>query len=317
MRAQVTKAMAKRAVEAALYLFRDTNILSIGVGHKRTARKKSSRMAVVFTVYRKVVNRKLIAEGYTIPKRLRVPAKGKAVAFAIATDVVQQRRKSFSTTTSPVGSKIQPEGSLSFGTFGAAVCDQDNRLFILSGSHVFTDYGRRAQIGQRIMDAASGREIAVLFRYFELLPGYPNYADVGLAELTAGDVIERIRANPDLKGIGTTEMGASVRVVGASSGSNSGEVSRLSVTERVFGWGGDPNASCIMSDQIEIEHLGVNGDSGAVVRDSDNKAVGLFIADNGRFDLMTDIRRVLLFASQPGTMICGPGDNRVLQLKPM
>jgi hypothetical protein len=72
-----------------------------------------------------------------------------------------------------------------------------------------------------------------------------------------------------------------------------------------------------MSDQIEIEHLGVNGDSGAVVRDSDNKAVGLFIADNGRFDLMTDIRRVLLFASQPGTMICGPGDNRVLQLKPM
>jgi hypothetical protein len=307
----------RRAIAAARGLFRDPNVLAIGIGERKRDRRPTGEIALVVTVMDKP-GIEHVAHGYRVPRKLRVPATRTQRGFELVTDVIVGQRKRFAVgarvAARDLSLRICPEGHGSEGTLGGIVEDQHGAVFLLSCSHVLSDFGR-VPIGGPIFELERGRRIARLTRYFDLVPGATNYADVAIAKLASG-VVDDLLPRTSVRSVATASPGKgdAVQMFVQDATPSGGHVSQIDVQEKVYGWGGSETDYVVMAGQIEVEDLGVRGDSGAVVTDAQGRAVGLFIADNGSRDLMTPIARVLEFAGKPDITVHANADTEALEL---
>jgi hypothetical protein len=285
-------------------------VIGVAVGPKHTAGRRAG-LAVVVLVRRKLVGRKL-RPGQRVPRTL--DARSLGMGKALPTDVRAVgvgRLESLFSAERPahpgfnVGNELEGSGTITCllraRTGGA--------LLALSCTHVIGRFGD-AGAGEVVMvpsrDEAEGMgvlgraPIGVLER---VLPLGRSFAD-GLGNVDAATFRPGRPADVDaalaLVGVRPTgvcddvSVGMKVHKVGATSGLTFGEVTAIHATIGL----GYPTPSGGMatvwfSDAIGISQFTRPGDSGALVLDEQDRAVGLHIGSLDDSSICLPIQRVL------------------------
>lgn len=190
------------------------------------------------------------------------------------------------------------------GTFGAVVYDlKTGEPLILSNNHILANSsnGRdgRAKIGDPILQPgaadgglSSANVLAKLMRYYTLDEApQANEVDCALARPIKKELIA-----PGILGIGLVSgvskaaAGMSVKKSGRTTGITEGQIRAVNVTTSVnYGQG----RVLKFANQIFTTKMSEGGDSGSLVLDANNKAIGLLFAGSDQGTLLNPIETVL------------------------
>jgi len=126
---------------------------------------------------------------------------------------------------------------------------------------------------------------------FEKEVARENIVDAALAEpikreLVSSTILEIGR----VEGLGEAGIGDKVRKSGRTSGVTEGHVKLVEVTVRVSL---EPYKEAVFSDQVMTDMLSRPGDSGSLVLDVQNRAVGLLFAGSGTMTIFNKISNVM------------------------
>lgn len=282
-------------------------VIGVGLGFKEVGGIKTGQEAIMILVKRKVPSGQL-EKHQLVPKMIN----------GVVTDVIEVGKvKAYSGVNSAVvlqnsASRMRPAAPgvsmghyrVTAGTFGAVVYDKNNgQALILSNNHILANSsnGRdlRAKIGDSILQPGAidgGRTsndvIARLKRYVALTE-YPNKntVDCALAQPLSHDLIV-----PDVIGIGkilgvvSPQLGMEVKKSGRTTGLTSGQIRAVNVTLNVsYGRG----RTLRFDNQILTTNMSAGGDSGSLVVEKANNAVGLLFAGSDQGTLLNPIQKVL------------------------
>lgn len=187
------------------------------------------------------------------------------------------------------------------GTFGAVVYDaQTNEPLILSNNHVIANTSmttnQLANINDAIVQPAhldgNNSVIGSLAKYAALYPfPQPNTVDCALAKPANASMID-----PDIveigkvKGVADAVIGMSVKKSGRTTGLTTGKIRALNATIDVnYG----ENRTIRFEKQIVTTKMSDPGDSGSLVLDRNNHAVGLLFAGSNVSTIVNPIKPVM------------------------
>lgn len=187
------------------------------------------------------------------------------------------------------------------GTFGAVVYDRiNNAPFILSNNHVLANISLtdrpKAKANDPIVQPANldgkNKTIGKLAKYAALNP-YPkaNVADCALAKpIKAKDIRPQILEIGRIEGVADPVIGMRVKKSGRTTGLTFGEIRAVDATLKVnYGDG----IILRFENQIVASRMSEPGDSGSLVVDMKNKAVGLLFAGSNQSTIINPIEPVL------------------------
>lgn len=193
---------------------------------------------------------------------------------------------------------------VSAGTFGAVVYDKrTGEPFILSNNHVLANSsnGRdgRARIGDSIYQpgvadggTSTNKVLAKLVRY-QTLDDFPreNEVDCALARpIKREDIAPEILEIGLVSGITEPVVGMTVKKSGRTTGLTEGQIRAINVTTQVnYGQG----RILRFKNQIFTTRMSEGGDSGSLVVNEKNQAVGLLFAGSDQGTLLNPIAKVL------------------------
>ncbi|GBC71185.1 hypothetical protein HRbin02_00964 [Candidatus Calditenuaceae archaeon HR02] len=184
------------------------------------------------------------------------------------------------------------------GTLGCLVRDNEGHVYILSNNHVLAN-SNNARIGDPIYqpgpyDGGNPNDtIATLWTWTFLNPNGINYVDAALARpINIQDVSPDIFYIGKVRGVGMPTLSLHVKKSGRTTGLTRGvivilrayvKVNYLSLGHLTF------------DDQIVIQPGGFSkgGDSGSLVVDENNRAIGVLFAGSDIFSLANPINRVM------------------------
>jgi len=187
------------------------------------------------------------------------------------------------------------------GTFGAVVYGtSNNEQFILSNNHVLANStmigDEKAKVGDTIVQPANGdglnTEIAKLAKIIPLkLQPDTNVVDCALARpLNPADVSPDILEIGIVKGTVDPVVGMQIQKSGRTTGHTTGKIRAVQATVKVnYG----ENKVLIFEDQIVANAMSKPGDSGSLVLDMKNRAVGLLFAGSTLSTVINPIKPVL------------------------
>jgi len=190
------------------------------------------------------------------------------------------------------------------GTFGAVVYDRRNgQPLILSNNHVLANSSngrdRRVKIGDLILqpgaiDGGSTLEdgIARLKKYVALNE-YPrrNNVDCALAQpLNDELIVPEILEIGLVRGTVAAKVGMNVKKTGRTTGLTTGRIRAVNVDLNV-GYGS--GRTLRFQNQILTTNMSAGGDSGSLVLEENNHAVGLLFAGSDQATLLNPIQKVL------------------------
>lgn len=187
------------------------------------------------------------------------------------------------------------------GTFGAVVYDQEtDEPLILSNNHVLANTSMtdrdRAEIGDSIMQPAvmdtKSKELGVLARYVHLNPyPSPNLVDCALAKpLNNQDISPEILDIGIVAGVCEPVVGMPLKKSGRTTGYTTGKIRALNATIDVNYGNGE---KIRFEKQIIASPMSAPGDSGSLVLNTENKAVGLLFAGSNLSTVINPIYSVL------------------------
>lgn len=257
-------------------------VQGVGVGNKVVHRIATKEKALQVYVDRKVY-------GSLLPTALRIPDEIEGVP----TDVVE-------TGVFKIGRKFPPiyqrrvrpaipgisvaHKDVSAGTFGALVREGSD-IYILSNNHVLANEDR-GRVGDNILQPGpydGGRPdrdtIAQLAAGVPLKKDEANLVDAAIATpVVREDVAPEILNIGRAKGEAEPEVDMAVRKTGRTTRYTEGVITATDVTLRV----GYSTGSLIFTDQFLVSgargKFSDGGDSGSLIVDKDNRAVGLLFA---------------------------------------
>lgn len=189
------------------------------------------------------------------------------------------------------------------GTLGAIVYEKNGQPLILSNNHVLANSSngkdRRARIGDLILQPGvydgglkSANAIAKLYKYVALA-NYPaaNRMDCALAKPLKNNLVDpKIMEIGKVEGVRPPSLGMTVQKSGRSSGITTGEIRALEVSVNVdYGQG----RVLRFENQILTTAMSVPGDSGSLVLDMNNSAIGLLFAGSDTTTVMNPIQEIL------------------------
>lgn len=118
-----------------------------------------------------------------------------------------------------------------------------------------------------------------------------NIVDAAIARpLSSDSVITSILELGDISGTGEAEIGQIVRKSGRTTGLTKGRVTVVDVTIRVTMGSG---SQALFTDQVMTDMLSMPGDSGSLVLNEDNQAVGLLFAGSNTMTLFNRFSNVM------------------------
>lgn len=296
--------MDKRSKESLLTL---PHVIGLGQGFKEVKGVITEQEAVIVLVKRKVPSEQL-RKHQLIPKTID----------GLVTDVIEVgEMKAYSVVNPEVSlqssiSRMRPAAPgvsighyrTTAGTFGAVVYNRKSgQPLILSNNHILANSsnGRdlRAKIGDPILQpgkidggSTSKDTIARLKKYVGLNE-YPkiNNVDCALAQPLSNDLV-----TPDVIGIGkvlgvaSPQVGLDVKKSGRTTGLTTGQIRAVNVTLYVnYGRG----RTLRFENQILTTNMSSAGDSGSLVVEKNNKAVGLLFAGSDQGTILNPIQKVL------------------------
>ena len=283
------------------------NVVAVGLGYKtRAGRKLNTPSIVVF------VSEKLPAEELA-PQDLVPTEIGGVMTDVVAVGLIKPLHSYDYSLTPPIVDPtkkvrpIQPGCSIGHylvaaGTLGCIVRDrQTSRPLLLSNNHILANSSNgsdgRCRAGDPILQPGTydgghyPRDIiASLERYIPIREA-ENLADAAVATPVADLVIneEIIGAGP-VKGISDALPGMAVRKFGRTTGLTRGEVMAIQVDTNPIHYNG---YAATFINQIFLSNMSAGGDSGALIMDTTNNAVGLLFAGSNVFTIASPISNVL------------------------
>lgn len=269
------------------------NVLGLGLACKETNRIKTFERCIQVFVEKKLPLKNLNSYNVIPP-----------FYHGIKTDVIETgifKRNVLTQRIRPTlgGCSISPSNRNYYGTLGCLVT-KHNQIFILSNNHVLSDLNTLPLYTSIVQPGVpnGGRSpfdiIAYLSDYVPLLFNAPGYKPENLVDAAIAVVSDTSLVSPYIfqigppKGIASVSIGSQVQMVGATTGYDSGEVTAIGAT---FVIDEDPIAS-LMIDQVITTPMGDAGDSGSLVLDFNNNAVGLYFGGsffNGYFSPINNV----------------------------
>ena len=185
------------------------------------------------------------------------------------------------------------------GTLGCVVIDNETgEKLILSNNHVLADCNR-GKIGDEIYQPGPYDHpicpedlLARLYRYVEIKePPHANLVDAAVAKPIQEEwVSDEILEVGKVKGVATVSEGDVVKKSGRTTGVTEAKVFDCNATVKVYGY---PWGYSIFEDQMLTYAMAAGGDSGSLVLNKNNQAVGLLFAGSDRFTVVNKIHHVL------------------------
>ncbi|AEB76100.1 conserved hypothetical protein [Clostridium botulinum BKT015925] len=272
------------------YFLSKTNVIGIGLGFKSIKGSNTSQKCIKVFTSEKVDNGEL-------PPAQLVPA----IYKGIRTDVVQSGNIEFTGLTqkkrpAPGGYSIGPPLKTQTGTMGCLVTDGSD-VFILGNNHVLADLNF-LPIGTPIMQPgpddggkANTDVIAKLTKYIPIkFHKKENYVDAAIAKVIDKKLVSAsIAFIGNIKGIGKPNLEEGVKKVGRTTEFTVGKISAIYATY-VLKYN---SKEVLFKDQIFTTNMADYGDSGAILVDYRNYALGLLIAGSESFTVYNNIYKVL------------------------
>ncbi|HYU06015.1 MAG TPA: hypothetical protein VEM77_02405 [Thermoplasmata archaeon] len=284
-------------------LFRKRNVVGVGIANKVVGGRRTDEPCVVVFVERKVP-RSQLRPNDLIPETIE----------AMKTDVVETGRiQALQARTdrwrpAPGGVSIG-HYRITAGTLGVVARRADARM-ILSNNHVLAKENA-ASIGDPILqpgpyDGGTDRDrIATLDAFvpivfdgfldwllslFGIARPVRNVVDAALGKpLSDADVSDEILEIGTVSGTVSGTIGMPVKKSGRTTGLTQGQITAVAATIRVF-YGLTRTAR--FRDQLVASALSQGGDSGSLIVDADNRAIGLLFAGSSNTTILNPIGEV-------------------------
>lgn len=289
-------------------------VQGLGLGEKFSDGAATGELALRVYVDQK---RPLASLKNPVPKRVTLPELG--LAHTDVLEIGRVGKESFTTRVRPAmpGCSVgHPD--VSYGTFGCLVRrrGEEDRLYILSNSHVLADEGI-AQIGDDTLQ--QGAEVGgsvpadVIGTLEDFVPfsftpsGFPNLMDAAITKVkrknSVKDEIRILQFAP--KGVGRViKRGMPVKKVGATSDFTVGVVTdinfRFALDYKLPGHrsafysrpGHGDSGRVGFTDQVLCTRYTSEGDSGSVVLNKYDRVIGLHFAGSPSASVFSPIRPV-------------------------
>lgn len=289
------------------YLFSLSHVVGLGYGIKETGGKQTGRKAVIVMVRKKVAASRLAAH-QMIPKRIEgMPSDVIEVGWVTAHPAAIKKNEPVSKSRTsrwrpaPGGVSIG-HFRITAGTLGSAVYDKaTGRKLILSNNHVLANATNGkddlAEIGDPVLqpgpaDGGTIRRdtIGKLYRFVPLADKGSNVVDAAVARPSKQRLVDR-----DILRIGTVtstvlpRLGLRIKKSGRTTGLTFGRIIAVdAVVDVDYG-----DKILRFKNQIVSRSFEQPGDSGSLVVDRRNRAVGLVFAGSDEFTFMNPIRPAL------------------------
>lgn len=316
--------LSRKTLEHLLSL---PNVIGIGYGLKETGGALTEKEAVVVLVEEKVPTARL-AKAEIVPKFIEgkisdVLEVGKITPYKalpheegvpdIKTSmmgIVQHLMKAFKFCSlrksrwrpAPGGVSIG-HYKITAGTLGTVVYDRGTgEPLILSNNHVLANETNgkdsRARIGDPILQpgpldggTVEKDKIAKLYRFVPLKDRGKNLVDAAVAKpLISLFTIPSILGIGRVKGTVPPKIGMSVQKSGRTTCVTEAKIRLIRMVVKVEY---DEDRELMFKNQILVENFDEPGDSGSLVLDKENRAVGLLFAGSERYTFVNPIEPVL------------------------
>lgn len=261
------------------YFFNKPNVVGVGLGYKTVNTFNTFNKCIKIFVSKKVQKNKLNPHELIPSFYKSIPTDVQETGIFISQGLDKRIRPV------PGGYSIGPASEFEGGTMGCLVTDGTD-VYVLSCNHVLA-YGNKLKIGEPILepDVAShgrypGDVIANLSRYIPLkfkgiFSKPTNYVDCAIGKVTSRSMVSpRIALIGKMEGVETAELGAKIKKVGSVTALTSGRIIGINETVEVNSDG----KKLIFKDQIVTTRMAATGDSGAILLNENNYAVGLLIS---------------------------------------
>jgi hypothetical protein len=290
------------------------NIVGLGIGHKITDEKDTGEACLSVFVSQKL-DPDEIGVADMIPKtvgkfKTDVVETGEIFAGVNAMEELPEPDTQEEAGIETLRVRVRPaQGgysvghySITAGTIATAVIAArpypgiPGKYYILSNNHVLAN-SNNARIGNAILQPGpydGGRYprdlIARLSRYVPIrFGGSPNYVDAAIAEGQFHDLDRQIYWIGYIKGVRAVRVGEIVQKTGRTTNYTTGRVTAINATVNV-NYGGSRVARMVR--QIVTTNMSAGGDSGSLLCDLNENAVGLLFAGSSSVTIHNDIRYV-------------------------
>ena len=272
-----------------------SNVNGIGIGYKFINSTNTGELSLHVLVEKKV-DKSVLGSKNLVPKNY----------MNVKTDVIEIGKVHSHKLIDRIrplegGYSIGPAGYNWAGTLGCIVTrgtTPNIEYFLLSNNHVFSD-GGIVPIGNPILQPAvldrgisSTDKVAILSEVINIdFSGGINKVDCAIAKVTDPSIVtNKIALIGVPKGISQAKLTSMVKKSGRTTSELEGTVQTVNATIGVD-YGMDRTA--IFSNQFVSTAISSPGDSGSLVLDKDNNAVGLLFAGSSSTTIFTDINSVL------------------------
>jgi hypothetical protein len=289
------------------------NVVGIGYGLKETTGHLTDQEAIVVMVSTKVPVSKL-AKHHVVPKSIEGIVSDVIEIGHVSARKVQADSQNMNSHTAEIDDSREsrwrpaPGGvsighyKITAGTLCAVVYDKSSgKRLILSNNHVLANStngkDHRARIGDAILQPgpADGGiveqdTIGKLYRFIPLNDKHSNLVDAAVAQpLNLNLVVPYILGIGTVKGTVLPELGMKVQKSGRTTGLTHSTIRAIHAIVNV-----DYDGKILkFKDQILTNSFDQGGDSGSLVLDEQNRAVGLLFAGSDEFTVLNPIDRVL------------------------
>lgn len=187
------------------------------------------------------------------------------------------------------------------GTLGAVVRDRKSgEILMLSNNHVLANCsnGRDglAEVGDPVFQPSltdGGRYTDIVGRLYRFVPLYleqPNIVDAAVARFLSPALADgRMKGIGRIAGVASGKKGMKIKKLGKATGVTLGEIIEEGFSVKIYFQGRE----YLFCDQLLARIPCKGGDSGSIVLDSDNRAVGLLFAAQGELGIINRIEHVI------------------------
>ena len=303
---KISKVQEKRQEE----LLQKQNVVGVALGHKMKAgRDLGDNCLTVFVEHK--LDKDLIPKDSMIAPEIdkyKTDVVETGVIFA-GTELMKQPMKQAEEEAGILTLKrrMRPaEGGVSVGhfaitagTIATAVYDREpfpgipRRYYILSNNHVLAN-SNNANIGDAILQPGPfdggvlpSDLIAHLSRFVPIrFDGTCNFVDAAVAEGQFHDLDREVYWIGYVKGLASAEIGMLVQKTGRTTSYTTGKVTNINATVNVNYGGGQVATMC---RQIITSNMSAGGDSGSLLLDMEENAVGLLFAGSTQITIHNNI----------------------------
>ena len=272
-------------------LLSKANVVGVGIGEKIRGGFSQGRLCLKIYVEKKLIAKKLTKAEFIPQEISRIETDVEEAGKIIAQANTGRFRPA------PGGVSLG-HYQITAGTLGCLVKDKKSgKVLILSNNHVLAN-SNKAEKGDPILQPGpydGGKKPKDLIGYLENwieinFKKEANLVDAALARpKVSGDVRPEIMLIGSPQGLTKAKIGMPIQKSGRTTGYTTGKVKDISASVKV----NYDNQTALFRGQILTTNMSQGGDSGSLVLDMKQRAVGLLFAGSEQVTILNPINEVL------------------------